>query len=686
MSRLRALRADLLALLVLLALPLLWFAPVLVPALSGRTLLPFDNLYSFEPWRSMQPGLTPHNGLLSDLVLENAVWKLHIRRTLAAGELPLWNPQIFTGLPFLAAGQASTFYPLSALFLLLPLTAAYGWFTALQLGLAGANLYLLGRALGLGVAPALFGGVVYMFSGFLIASVVFTMFIAAAAWLPLILAVIEWMARKQEEKGLQGYNPTPYVVAGAVAIGCMVLAGHPELIYYTLLVAALFTVVRLGVVWRRLAAQLDRGQTDRGLGRMAARRLAGLAGWLLGMAVLGVAIGGAQLLPLLELVPLNFREGSASYTQVVGWAWPTRHVLTFWLPDVFGNPSHHAWLDIWQGRWTPVTVNTLGEPVDAIFWGIKNYVEGANYLGVLTWLLAAVAVGYALRRAQVRSAAAMCCGLRPWAIWFCVGLAAVSLLFAFGTPLYALLFYGLPGWNQLHSPFRWVFPYTLCMALLGAMGLHLLPRVGTPWSRRVVRGVAGLALLAGGGALALVLASLIAPGPFQAFGQRLVESSDLAQMAFADGRMFWSYQALNLARFGLLALAAGGWLWLATPVAARIEDAGRAGDAPYRRPWATRWAFAAVALVTLDLYLAHGGFNPAAPTALSPLNEAGTPSVVSFLNKREPWPKHPVPGRPLDLWRFTTFNAPGEKTFNANVGMYYGWHDLRGYDSIIPRQ
>ncbi|MCB0126782.1 MAG: oligosaccharide flippase family protein, partial [Caldilineaceae bacterium] len=26
------------------------------------------------------------------------------------------------------------------------------------------------------------------------------------------------------------------------------------------------------------------------------------------------------------------------------------------------------------------------------------------------------------------------------------------------------------------------------------------------------------------------------------------------------------------------------------------------------------------------------------------------------------------------------------KTFNANVGMYYGWQDIRGYDSIIPRQ
>ena len=45
-------------------------------------------------------------------------------------------------------------------------------------------------------------------------------------------------------------------------------------------------------------------------------------------------------------------------------------------------------------------------------------------------------------------------------------LAVLSLAFVFGTPLYALLFYGLPGFSQLHSPFRWVFPYTLSVAFL----------------------------------------------------------------------------------------------------------------------------------------------------------------------------------------------------------------------------
>lgn len=662
-------RWDLLSLLTLIILPLLWFAPVLFPFLNGRTLLPFDNLYSMEPWRSLQPGLIPHNQLLSDLVLENAVWKLHIRRTLMDGQVPLWNPQVFTGIPFLAGGQASTLYPLNILFYVLPLTVAYGWFTALQIALAGIGFYAWARTLNLRPLAALGGGVVYMFSGFLIASVVFTMFVAAVPWLPIILAVIEWTIRKQENKGATGYNPLPYIAAGAAAIGMVVLAGHPELIYYTLLVAGFYTLVRLGVARRWIGRHADRG-----LGRHINRRVIGLAFWLLSMALLGVALGGVQLLPMLELLPLNFREGSASLEQVRGWAWPDRHILTFWLPDVFGNPSHHQWFDLWMRQWRPAQWNANGEPIDTIFWGIKNYVEGANYLGILTWLLAGVALGYAVRLAvvgQERRRADARTYLRPWLIWFCAGLALISLLFAFGTPLYALLYYGLPGWNQLHSPFRWVFPYTLCMAMLAAAGLHLLSSAGTVWSRRFVRVMAGGSLLVGLGTLAIVLLSVALPDRFLSAGEWLLASSDLARATFENGAMAWSYQALNLARFGLWAVVGGVWLWVA----------------PQAR-W--RWSLLAVAILVGDLYMAHGRFNPAAPIELAPMSETGTPPVVRFMQEREAWPDKvdalQSEGLPLEPWRFTTFNAPGEKTFSANVGMYYGWHDVRGYDSIIPRQ
>ena len=46
--------------------------------------------------------------------------------------------------------------------------------------------------------------------------------------------------------------------------------------------------------------------------------------------------------------------------------------------------------------------NALGETNHTIFWGIKNYVEGGNYLGVVTWVLALLGliVGTLERQAQ----------------------------------------------------------------------------------------------------------------------------------------------------------------------------------------------------------------------------------------------------------------------------------------------
>ncbi|MXX26678.1 MAG: oligosaccharide flippase family protein [Caldilineaceae bacterium SB0668_bin_21] len=713
MHRLHSFRPDLLALALLTLLPLIWFGPVLF---TGKTLLPYDNLYRFQPWQSLQPGITPHNELLSDLVLENAVWKLHVRRTLQQNEIPLWNPQLFTGAPFFAAGQASAAYPLSALFYLLPIEIAFGWFTAIQLAIAGVNAYLLGRVLKLRPVAALFSGVAFQFSGFMVVSVVFTMVIAAASWLPLLLATIERMIQKQEQKGVAGFRPIPYVVAGIGIVGLVVLAGHPEFLYYILLVAGIYTIVRLLVAWRRLQhpggdhqAQTPSSDQPRreGKRRHVLHALAKIAGWILLIPLLGLAAGAVQLLPLYELVQQNFREGSASYRQILDWAWPDRHILTFLLPDIFGNPSHHHWFDLWALRWQPATVNWLGEASNTIFWGIKNYVEGGNYVGVSTWLLAALAVGVPLATSVFRSGNqnprmphSAQSQLRVPTFLF-ASLALVSLLFAFGTPLYALLFYGLPGWDQLHSPFRWVFPFTLAMSLLGGIGLEQALSFSSNTSnqrffafgRLRIRftwliGLLPLSAAAAGlTALLAVAASYFIPSPFVNLAQRAVEASDLAQAAFADGRMFWGYQSVGIARFGAFALVAGLLLWRLT----RTDDrtAGREstndvapGSHKSRARLVSLLPFSSVALLALELFAVHGAFNPAADPALSPLRNV--PPVVRFINQKENAGSRPeIRYAPF---RFTTFDPPGSKTFNANVGMYYGWQDIRGYDSIIPKQ
>ncbi len=624
---------DLLIVLALLALPLFLFWPV---TFGGRTLIPFDNLYTFQPWQAFaeQMGVTvAHNELLSDLLLENYAWKTFIVQALEERQIPLWNPYVFTGVPFLAAGQHSALYPFSVLFLILPLAKAYGYFIVLHLFLAGLFMHIYTRIVGAGRLGSFIAGVTYAFSGFMIVSVDFPMVIAAATWLPLVLGAAELAIRSEEGKA-PGRSPIPYVLGGAVILGMQFLAGHAEMSYYVLMVTAFYGACRLGILWWR---------------EREARRVLLLALYLGGMVILGAGLGAVQLIPLYELARVNFRQGAANYQEIIGWAYPLRQVITFLIPDFFGNPSHHTYLDIVTHQLTPVTQNFMGQPINTIFWGIKNYVEAGSYVGLLPILLSLVAI---LRRKDRYT-------------WIFASLAILSLLLTFGMPLYALLYYLLPGYEQLHTPFRWVFPYTISVAVLAGLGVECLGkgvqgRFSTWLSFLSPRLIAWIAFWAGAVGLALLLLIFLQPGPFIALADRLLASSDLARSAFASGRALVSYEWRNLFIFSLFLMAAGAVLRLSyCPIY-------------LPRPWQRHgvWKLLAVIILCLDLFVIAAGFNPAVDPTLGEF----TPPSVSFLQADD------------GLYRLASFNAPGEKTFNANVGMYYRLHDIRGYDSIIPKQ
>ncbi|HEY3059382.1 MAG TPA: hypothetical protein VGL99_10450 [Chloroflexota bacterium] len=600
---------DLGVLGLLLVLPVLWFNRVLWPGLSGKTLLPFDNLYAFEPWHSMRPEIVPYNSLVSDLVLESAVWELHARRSIMAGEVPLWNPQILAGAPFLADAQGSVLYPPDLLLYWLPLTDAFGWYSALHISLAGIGLYVLCRLLGTGRPAALLGGVTFMFSGSVITSATFPQIVGAVAWLPLLLAIAELIIVRT--------NVRHVWLAGVIVVGTQFLAGHPEISTYALMTMGAYSLVRLATM----------------LGHASVGQL-GLASLrLVTMVALGFALAAVQLLPTLEAVSNNARTGVRTVADLAAVAWPLPHLWTLLLPDLFGNPTHRAWLDIWTATW---------REAPPIFWGTKNYVEGGQYVGILAWLLAILGL---LRGRRL-----------PAAIFGTLGL--IALLLVLGSPLYLLL-QGLPGFSQLRSPFRWVVPFTLSVCVLAALGMDTLQR-----RPRSARFHAALGIATGVMALGAVGLSLVQPEPFLKLAQRFVTDPAWAERAFGTaGRqlpnalstpaMFWGYESQGLLRLGLAALAAGVIL---------LRGA--------------RWTAAAVALVALDLYSVHGTFLPASDVRLSPLLAANKPPVVAALEQRE---------RGAEPWRFTTYELGEEKTFLANAGMYYGWHDARGYDSIVPR-
>lgn len=621
MARLR--HPDLLAGLFFLLLPLVFFHENIF---GGRLLLPADNLFQWEPWRSYaaQFGVTSlQNQLLSDLILENYPWKRFIVESLQARELPLWNPHLFAGVPFLAAGQHSAYYPLTFLFFALPIGPTFAYLTVANFFLGGFFMYLFLNAIGAGRVGGLVGGVAYAFSGFMVVSVVFPMVVSAAIWLPLLLFVIEKIIQRAE----RGHPMTLlWPIVGAVAVALQFFAGHIEISLYVLIVSGYYTACRLLVLaWRH-----------------GWRSVFVPAGQALALVAVGGALAAVQMVPLYELVTRNFRQGSASYEQVISWAFSWRQVFTFLIPDFWGNPSHTGYFDLITGQYTPVTVNYHGEPIQYIMASlVKNYVEAGSYLGVLPLALALIAV----------------IKVRNRYTWAFLGLAIASLLFTFGAPTYKILFYLVPGWNQLHTPFRWVFPYTVCTTVLAGLGAGWLAREAAVARDRLLRGVSWGLLLAGGAGLLGLALSFVFREQSVALADRVLARMGTLQAGFASGQMLYSYQFRNLLIFACALLASGlvllaarrGWR-LAVPFGGRIT-----------------WRSLAVGVVTAELFVWGGGFNPATAPALLEF----VPPAIEFLKADD------------ELYRITGY---GDDSLHPNAPMIHGISDIRGYDSIIPKQ
>ncbi|MCY3917695.1 MAG: oligosaccharide flippase family protein [Chloroflexi bacterium] len=619
---------DLALISVLLIAPLVMFHQ---QTLGGRTLLPSENLYQHLPYSAyrdvVRAPAIPHNHLLSDMVLQNLPWKRFIRAQIADGEIPLWNPHQFAGIPFFAAGQHSALYPFSVIYYVLPLSAAYGWFILLNLWLAGVFMAGFLRGLGVNRRGAGLAGIVYQLSGFLIASAVFPMIVAAAVWLPLILWMIENILRGRSLWIFRG-TALLWVVTGALALGCNILAGHIELTIYTLLIAGYYAAFRL--VW-------EAARRWRETGRPPLRWALATMLWLIALVALGIGLAALQLIPLYEFVGSNWRAERASLETVLGYAHPVRDLVQFLLPNFYGSPANHSYVDAFSGELISDLRGAAGLTRDTIYWGVKNYVEGALYVGVLPLLLALYGLVKGWRRE-----------LAPHLILF-AALALAALSFMFGTAAYALVFQ-LPGMNQLNSPFRWVFALTLAIAALAGMGLHILcAGRGRNQASAALLGL--LSLLVGLG-LILGLAAIQADfARFEPMLDRLVAELAGADAAFADGRMFYSYQLPQVLTLGALLLVSGVlFLWAAR-----------------RRSW--RWGALALAVTAVDLLIASYGFNPAS----DPLLLEFKPPAVEYLQGQA--------GR----FRVTSLERPGDpRILHPNAAMRYGLDDIRGYDSIIP--
>jgi Bacterial membrane protein YfhO len=295
-----------------LLLALLLVGPALLP---GKTLSNSDTTWFQPPFIGVKPEepRSPSNIELGDAPGQLQPFLRY--GTERMPDIPLWNPHIVAGRPFLANQQSALFSVYTLPAYVLPFWTALTLMAVLKLWVSAFGMFLLGRALGMRAGGAFTAGVVYAFSLWMVTWISYP-HMSVWSWIPWMLLLTEHLVRR----------PALLPAGGLCAVvAAQFLSGHPESSFHALVATCAFFLLRLFQTRRQAGAS----------GRRVARTTLAFAGCLLG----GAALAAATLVPFTELL-LN----SADLRDRMGDAIDKRPLersfaLGIFLPDYWGRPT-----------------------------------------------------------------------------------------------------------------------------------------------------------------------------------------------------------------------------------------------------------------------------------------------------------------------------------------------------------
>jgi hypothetical protein len=420
------------------------------PSLVGRkVLLPLDILA--QPNHYLPADVSkrigqPQDWVLSDLVLQEEVLRRFAVERVRAGEVPLWNPYILCGAPFVAANHTAVFSPFRWLDYLWPGPWVLAWDQVLRALVAGSGAYLFfRRELAASFVAAAVGCWCYPLSGTLVMTVNWGHG-ATVTWLPWVLLASGSIVR----------SPGALTIAGvALTTAATQVSGHAATGGQVLLTGGVY------FLWRLAASHGFRGAL-RAPGLRAS--VAIVVAW-----GLGFMLAAPQVLPTVEYLRTSrriaSRIGGSTEVPPIG----PGALAQFILPDFYGSSQRGS-----------------GYMLDPPF---RNESAAAGYTGLLVTLAAAP---LALTLLPDRRRRGTCL------FWLVVAFVAMSP--TLGVPGLRQFFLA-PPLGTLRSN-RLMFVAGFAVLCLGVLGLDALLRGGR--GRRTAR--VGLALAAVVGACFAYLA------------------------------------------------------------------------------------------------------------------------------------------------------------------------------------
>ena len=380
---------------------------------GGKVLSSADVLLVSAAFRGVSPpGYEPVNRLLMDPTLQFEPWIEFNRAMIRSGRLPLWNSASGCGAPHLANGQSAVFDLFQIIAYLGTVPEAFAFMAAARLWFAGFGMFLLARVWGLEGWGRWFAGLVYPFSGFVVAWLLYPV-TNVAIWMPWVLLMTQAVWSR----------PSVCQAVGlALSVGGTLLGGHVQTAAHVLLAAGAYA-----------AFLTFRG---RRVGRFAFVWVAGLT--------LGIMLAAIEVVPLGAYLTRSPVWGDRNDERVAPWKLVRPRVFEMAcvaFPSIYGS----------QRR---------GEPNLARVVGADNQNESAGgYAGLVTliWL---APLAWSARRGNPR-------------VGFLVGLTLVGFAAAYRLPPVDNLFRALPVLKVTDNR-RLTLWVAFGLTMLGGLGLDRL--------------------------------------------------------------------------------------------------------------------------------------------------------------------------------------------------------------------
>ena len=241
------------------------------------------------------------------------------QQALEKGDSLLWTPAIFSGVYFHGEGQTGVFHPLHLLlYRVLPLQAAFNLELLANYVAAFAGTWWFLRRLRFGTEPALFGAMLFAFSGFALLHHHHVNMIAVVAHLPWLLGAADVLIVEDARR------PRRLAFAAvALILGSAFLIGFPQAVWWNAIALAAFAALRAG---------------ERGRWRTLLTLAAAVA--------IGVLLGGIQILPSADAVAHSDRA-AATGAFALTYSLHPLNLLQLWSPLALTRGAHSVGDYMW---------------------------------------------------------------------------------------------------------------------------------------------------------------------------------------------------------------------------------------------------------------------------------------------------------------------------------------------------